>query len=254
MLILDLMNDISLDSEIEAQVAERLRAEISDGGVFHFFADHSRLAADVDCTSVACAVLGKVGALSAPALHAGIESVLSNTNDDGIIEVYIDPDTDRSGIVDPVVCANALYLISMYERDAEAVATKEFLYRTLARGDCVRGTRYYPSEDTFLCRLARLVCEFPDRYSEFRRLLVERLSQRMGASRYPLELAQRIICASRLSLPLADEVRLLVSLQAPDGSFPPDAYFRYGRRQVFFGSRVLTTAFCLRALDGAEIV
>jgi len=209
-----------------------------------------RLPADVDCTSVGLAVLAAAGAVTPAVLHRGLQRIAANTDRDGVIEVYLDPEPERAGIIDPVVCANALYLLAMYERDHEAEPTREFLHHALVSGACIRGTRYYPSEDTLLCRVARLVRAYPDRYEQIRKPLVSRLRQRLGISSQPLEIAQRIIPGSQLGLPVVRDRQRLCHSQLPDGSWPIDAYFRYGRSRIYFGSEVLSTAFCVRALDG----
>ncbi len=249
MLVSDLLRKLPLDTEIENRLLDQIRSKMTESGLFYFFEDHAILPADVDCASVGLAILARAGRISPAVLTTGLDRILANTNRDGIIEVYIDPSADRRGILDPVVCANALYLATMRDRDREAAKTNDYVYRMLEEQSCAQGTRYYPSEDTFLCRIARLVKDYPVRFARFREPLQRRLTRRMGTTSSPLEMAQRIIAASRLDLPVATEKQRLAMLQTADGSWPADGYFRYGRSRIFFGSKALTTAFALRALD-----
>jgi hypothetical protein len=81
--------------------------------------------------------------------------------------------------------------------------------------------------------------------------LCSELRKSMSTTLYPLELAQRIITLSLLDIPAPEEVQQLARLQNPDGSWPADGFFHYGRTKIYFGSRALTTAFALKAIYGS---
>ena len=250
MMISELLRDFPGYERIAGEILHRLASTMTGRGTFHFFTDPNRLPADIDCTSVGLTLLSQTGMLSSQDLESGIRIILNNVNENGVIEVYINPGSDRRGIVDPVVCANAMYLLALYGVQEEAEATNHFLLQVLQDERYAKGTRYYPSRATILHRFARLVHRFPVRYGMLYDPLCRELRKCMGTSYYPLDLAQRIITASLLGMASRAEQQQLARLQNADGSWPADGFFRYGRTKIYFGSRALTTAFALKALYG----
>jgi hypothetical protein len=78
--------------------------------------------------------------------------------------------------------------------------------------------------------------------------LVDAIRERQGATDFPLDIAQRVISARWLRIADGGESQKLIDLQEDDGCWPADSLFRCGRKRIFFGSRMVTTAFALRAL------
>lgn len=226
----------------------RMRPMVEAGSPVHFFRDPSLLPADIDCTGIAYSLALRGRVIGTNVATVAAKAVLLNTESQGILQVYFSPREGRDGLVDPVVCTNALYLLNQVGLAGAAVATENFVQRTLCDGGFEQGTRYYPSPDTFLYFVSRLITAFPIRYMHWTPALRAAIRQRQGSGSRPLELAQRILAATRLGVDAALDCWQLRKWQRPDGTFPPDALFKYGRSARYFGGQVVTTAFAGRAL------
>lgn len=229
-----------------------LEDELCSNGLFHFFKEHERLPADADCTALGLSVLLRAGALVSDRAHCALDLIAKNVNSEGVIETYFDPTGERAGIVDPVVCANVLYLAYQLGRGDEFQPTLSYLREVLVNRQFREGTRYYHSADTFLYFTARFVRRFHQVHGLLLAPLREALRERQGASDHTIDLAQRAIIAQWLRADDAGEGRKLLNQQERDGCWPADSLFHYGRKKIYFGSRVLATAFALRAVRGAE--
>lgn len=235
---------------IEAILA-MLSHELGEDGLLFFFKQHDRLPADADCTALALSVLLRAGVAVKKLAHRALDTIADNHNIDGIVETYFDPSGERSGLVDPVVCCNVLYLAEQLDRLHEFRPTYAFVSKVLRVRGYLSGTRYYHGPDTFLYFAARFVCRQADQHRALRSELRQAVLERIGSTHHPLDLAQRVIVARWLGIDASVDRRRLQALRQSDGGWPGDGLFRYGRREVYFGSRVLTTAFALRALEGA---
>jgi hypothetical protein len=235
-------------------ILSMLEEEMRPDGLFHFFKEHDRLPADADCTALALSVLLRGGALVNDRAHHALDVILANSNANRVVETYFDPTGERSGIVDPVVCANVLYLGYMLGRGDELAPTLEYLRHVLVAGDYNAGTRYYHSPDTFLYFTARLVRRFPALHEQLLEPLTRAVRERQGTTEFPLDMAQRVIISRWLRIDDGGESEKLVELQQEDGCWPADCLFRYGRKKIFFGSRLVSTAFALRALRALRVL
>lgn len=235
-------------------VARRLAALVADrrdpAGHLDFMFEPGLLPTDVDTTAVGLAALLRRGAPVDEAMRRTIDRIVDNVDAHGVIEVYLPPAGERR-YVDPTVCANGLHLLALTGDLHRAGPTVDHLAEVLAAGGAPDGTRYYPSPDALLVFASRLVtasAELSDRLGPPLRRLV---TGRLGASRVALECAMRSTAATHLGLPADDDLAALVDAQRPDGSWPPHALYRFGRRHGYFGSSELVTAFAVAALDGA---
>jgi hypothetical protein len=236
-----------------SSILEMLKVEMRPDGLFHFFKDHALLPADADCTALGLSVLLRGQCRVFEQANRALDHIIENCNIDGVVETYFDPTGERAGIVDPVVCANVLYLATMLGRGPELRPTREYLHRVLLAREFNQGTRYYHSPDTFLYFTARLVRQFPILHAQLLGPLVDAVRERQSETEFPLDIAQRVIISQWLRIDDGGEWRKLIDLQQDDGCWPADSLFRYGRKQIFFGSRSFTTAFALRALVALEL-
>lgn len=235
-----------------AGMISMLEEELCSNGLFHFFKDHERLPADADCTALGLSVLLRAGAMVTERAHAALDLIAKNVNSEGVIETYFDPTGERAGIVDPVVCANVLYLAHQLGRGDEFQPTLSYLREVLVNRQFRQGTRYYHSPDTFLYFTARFVRRFHQVHGLLLTPLREALRERQCSSNHTIDLAQRVIAAQWIREDDAGEGQLLLNRQERDGCWPADSLFHYGRKKIYFGSRVLATAFALRAVRGAD--
>jgi len=250
MVILDLVLTDPLPVALRRSILWELSRELDEEGLFFFFKEHERLPADADCTSIGLSLLARSGLLPDYVAHQSLDRILSNVDTLGVICTYFDPTGERDGIVDPVVCTNALFLASLYGREEEASATIAFLERLITGENLEEGSRYYPSCEALIYFLTRLVHTFPQRFASWRPHLTRHVRARLSAEPWPMDVAIRVIAGDVLGVDVSQQRRELAALQQADGGWPVDAFFRYGRSGIFFGNREMTTGFALRALSG----
>ncbi|MBN2291051.1 MAG: hypothetical protein JXM70_01420 [Pirellulales bacterium] len=216
-------------------------------GLFHFFLEKALLPADVDCTAVGLSLLYETGRIDSSLVHQAVDKMLENTDEAGVIKVYFPPCGHRQ-YVDPVVCVNAMYLFALVGRENEARSSSDFVHHFISSGEYLKGTRYYPSPDVFLYFLFRFVERFQFADQSFEDLLRQRLCDRFGTTRSPLDLAIRVMLAGKMVIDNDGELEQLLAAQGSDGAWPADLFFSFGKRRGFFGCRELTTAFAAKAL------
>lgn len=242
---------MDLKFEIKQDCLYFLNNQFEHEGMVYFFTDKNLYPADVDTTAIAISVLTKASFINNSNFSNcinGIRKIITNTTKDGIIDTYFDKSGEKRERVDPVVCANALYAISLYGKEFEALESMDFVYNILLSEAYKGGTRYYESEDTFLFALFKLVISFPNVYSKFVEPLKEKVIKRIGATENSLDLAMRIIACNNLNIHNSTEKNKLALLQLEDGSWPAYFYFK-GSNSRYFGSREISTAFAIKALS-----
>lgn len=91
------------------------------------------------------------------------------------------------------------------------------------------------------------------KFSEFskkiKNKLVTHVQKRIEKTTFPLDLAMRSILADTLGIPNESEKQKLRQLQEQNGSWTADPLFHYGGRDEYFGSKAVTTAFAIKALE-----
>jgi hypothetical protein len=255
MLVGDLLLHVPGFRALTSEIVHMLENELGDDDVFFFFKDHARLPADADCTAVGLSLLLRAGADVREKADAALTRIRTNCDARGVVETYFDPTGERAGIIDPVVCANVLYLACQLGRERELEATLEFVFDTLATRAYLGGTRYYPSPDSFLYFTARLVGAFPRaRASRRLRALLERaLIERIGQGERVVDLAERVLACAWLGVVDRHEAAMLARTRNEWG-WAAEGMFQYGRSKVHFGSVGLSTAFATSALHHAGML
>jgi hypothetical protein len=248
MVVLDLVYRDRPGSAVREGLLDALRTRRRAAGHFDFFEEEGLLPTDVDTTALGLGLLVELDGLQDSALERTVGRLVANTDGCGVVQVYLPPAGDRA-YVDATVCANVLHLLLLLGQPEWVAPTEDHLYAVLAERRYLAGTRYYPSPDAFLHFLARAVtrtCATRERFGESLRAALE---ERAGCSDDAMELAMRILGCHRLGLRNTGDVALLLEQQRNDGSWPPRALYRFGRRHGYFGSTALTTAFAVAALD-----
>jgi hypothetical protein len=249
MLVLNAFADAGLTAPDEERELERVHQSFTAEGLVHFFADRSRLVADIDCTCVALELMVKHGAWLPFDIDVTLDTIAANVDSTGVLRVYIGDDPSRQDRVDAAACANALYLFYLLEREGDIAASEEYVWQHLTGPNFALGTRYYSSPDIFLLFLSRVVRDFGIPHRRFAAALEERLRERFAAPNSSvLELAARVAAAANLGLVAEDDIGELVRYQRADGSWPAAPCFRFGREERYFGGDSLSTAWGVRAL------
>jgi hypothetical protein len=261
-IILDLLSGTQILPNVILTLKKFLVGQ-DEYGIFNFFENTGLLADDVDCTALCLRALLKEGSFDRGRAKIIARLLISNINEEGIIQVYLPPRSEREGRVDAVVCANVMCLLYQLGLDSEAKKTEDFLYQTLENKAYLNGTLYYPSPDAFLYFLSRAISVSPAALRRFENLLAMRIRERFGATSRPLDLAMRILAADRINLLQIEEDQLLEIIlpekqkleklqRKEDGAWPKDALFKTGRMDIYFGSKALTTAFAVKALEALQ--
>lgn len=249
MLVLNAFADIGLTAPDEQLQLERVHQSFTPAGLVHFFADRSKLVADVDCTSVALELMVKQGAWLPFDIDVTLDTIAANVDASGVLRVYLGDDASREDRVDAVACVNTLYLFYLLEREGDLAASEEYVWEHLTGAGFGQGTRYYTSPDMFLLFLSRLVRDFGLPRQRFTAALEERLRARFSTpDSNVLELAARVAAAANIGIVAEEDIAELVRHQRADGSWPAAACFRFGRQERYFGGDSLSTAWGVRAL------
>lgn len=233
-----------------ATVRDHLVGRLQPDGTVTFFVEGD-LPPDTDCAAMLWVALHETGGAPptvARQISTGIARLVAA---DRVVPVYVPTGGRRDGLVDAVVAANTLAPLVHAGHDAVLAATEAHVLDALVSGRFLEGTRYYPSPDTFLVSVARLVRLFPQRYGPWRAPLARGLADRAGRGASALELAQWVLAAEGAGVLGSEHEGLedpLLEAMEPDGSWPARPLFRYGRRQIFFGSRYVSTAYACAAL------
>lgn len=250
MLVLNSFADVGLTAPDEETQLERVHQSFTPEGLVHFFADRSKLVADIDCTCVALELMVKHGAWLPFDIDVTLDTIAANVDTTGVLRVYIGDDPSRQDRVDAAACANALYLFYLLEREGDIAASEEYVWQHLTGPSFALGTRYYSSPDIFLLFLSRVVRDFGLAQQRFAAALEERLLERFAAPNSSvLELAARVAAAANLGLVAEQDLGELVRYQRADGSWPAAPCFRFGRQERYFGGDSLSTAWGVRALS-----
>ena len=114
----------------------------------------------------------------------------------------------------------------------------------------LQGTRYYPSPDSFLFFVGRLLQSSDDEYLQMMlgALLKERTQERVGQNGSALDIAMRITVCKWLNLDSGEDCHTLLDMQCEDGGWEAGWVYRYGSTGVRLGNRGVTTAMAIRAL------
>jgi hypothetical protein len=251
MAVLELLRAVPGTEAINDLMAQTLLSRMRPDGLFHFFVDRDALPADADCTATGVGLLLRHNLVSGRLADQALDVMLNNVDGDGVIQTYIDASRDRQDIVDPVVCCNVLHLAALRDRVPEAAATLNFVEEVLRDRLYAFGTRYYPRPENFLFFLSRLVTDFPDVFEKILPEVRAAVLECRGSSNYPLDRAQWLAAMMKLGEPVDAELRTFMTLQRKDGTWPVDAFFRYGRTGVFFGTDMVTTAMAVAVANGS---
>jgi len=234
-----LLSELPEAHRLTSQIAHTLALAVAGADRVHFFHETSRLPPDADCTAVAYLLLLRTGRVAEQDAHRAFDLIAQTTNPDGIVATYFDPSGERANIVDAVVCANVVRLALRLGRLRDVRATARYLRQLVSAAEYLGGSRYYPSPDCLLYALS-----LGEPFAELRTAVASRI----GSTDHVLDLAQRVLAARRLGVSNELDRERLVARRLPDGSWPAEGWFCYGRSRQWFGSSALSTAFAIAAL------
>ncbi|MFW7381560.1 MAG: hypothetical protein ACOH5I_22320 [Oligoflexus sp.] len=249
LLIANLLGHNSKAEAIRDHLLRILKRQ-NQGGFTNFFRGTSPVPNDIHSSCLSLEFLLEYGEISPVQAFSAIDRIVANTDQLGVMRLYLEPEVEPlSNVTDPVACLNALYLLNLVGRSEEGEPTYRFVQNYLISRRYLQGTLYYPGAESFLFFLTRLVSHFPflklQWAIELKRAVYECASDNAQA----LELAMRIYTCHHLGMLNQQEIRRLLSMQDYDGSWPSEMLLEDGQGRPLLGSRALTTAFALAALE-----
>ena len=220
----------------------------SNNELFTYFEDRKLYPPDSDVNAVGYSILFESGLAKKEEANEVLSILLSNTNDKGIVQVWV-TDDDRPKHIDHVVTANIIYFAYLLGREKELEKSESWIYEIIKTNEYLNGSRYYNSPNAFLFALIRIINKFKSFDVKFKEQLYMSIKQSIGKEEYPIDIAMVVIVAKSLGINSDIDQKKLIDMQNDDGSWPADALFRFGSKEKYFGSKALTTAYAIRALE-----
>lgn len=248
MLIADVLLKYHPKSKLTTDTIGYLNKQ-SKHGLFTYFEDRDLYPPDSDVNAIGYSILFETSSFTSPEeINRILTTLLSNTNSDGIVQVWISHDS-RQKQIDHVVATNIMYLAHLLGRSVEIEPSKNWVHQVLESNEYLNGSRYYNSPSAFLFALSRVASRFDSFRQDFQGQLYTSVAKRVGAEDRPINIAMVIMAAKSLGINTEEDQEKLLRMQNEDGSWPADALFRFGSKERYFGSRALTTAYAIRALE-----
>ncbi|KAJ5164534.1 HAD-superfamily hydrolase subfamily IA variant 3 [Penicillium coprophilum] len=247
-----LMLDITGDSGInEIVLASSLVSLNRPPRFWNFFAGAPKFTTDtypddLDTTSLALASMP----YEASVVHSILDEMLNSVDEDGLLKFYLDDSRPR---VDAVICLNILTLFCIYKRGYQLPETLSWIYDILLNRAYMHGTRYYTTPEWFLYYMSRLLSRTNDPIlrDRFENLLRTRIMERIGAEGDALCLAMRLNACNLLGISNRPDFDTLTAAQCRDGGWGASLMYIIPGSSRKLGNRGLTTAFAVKALQGA---
>lgn len=249
-LILDLLYEKPLDPIITNACLIYLKNNQRSNHLFSFFEDPTLLPQDVDDTALVALNLIRHRQISHQVAEKIGDAILLNTAENGIIQTYFPPRGGREGKIDPSVCANALRLLHCLGKGDGSFPTENYLYDLLEKmnpADSAEGLYY--GKYAFFYFMWEAIKQSNSLKKRFESLFIDRVVASIGASSSPIDLATRVTVLIELGLNNDMEIDKLYRLQQKDGSWPIDIAYTGSRKNLYWGSKMVSTAFAIRALD-----
>lgn len=253
-LILDLLHRKQLDPVIVRTGLRYILENQAENKLFCFFEDHSLLPQDVDDTSLAMIVLMKYQKANADDVGKVADAIIRNVDENGIIQTYFPPRNGRDGRLDLSVCANALRFIHQIGRGNECKPTENYLYKFLEKMKPLdnSGSLYYGNH-AFIYFMWEAIKSSESLKARFGSLFADRVKSLINSSSSSIDLASRIAVLAEMNIPNFMEIDRLFHLHQEDGSWPMEVAYTGSRKNLFWGSKMVTTAFALHALDRENV-
>ena len=241
----------SHNSHSNQEIINYLKKHLRRDKSISFFENDSLLPADADTTSFTLSALYHSGALNISTTKEIAKRIVENKNN-GQIQIYFNPEKfNRENRFDEVALSNISYFLFLQGFEAEAEKQLPLIQDFFASKKYLNGSRYYFSPESAIYLASRLV-EFSKGNKQLHSVLEDALKERIGKTDFPLDLAMRVTSAHRLGMKNNLDFQKLISIQNPDGSFPADAIYKYGSKEEYFGSKEISTAFSIEALQTAD--
>lgn len=212
-----------------------------------YFEDKNLYPPDSDVNALAYSILFDLNLIKRDKVEYILSIILKSTNENGISLVWITDDQNKK-YTDHVVSTNIIYLAMLLNQDEKVEKDNEWIKSIFWSNQYKQGSRYYNSPYAFLFAINRLVNRFP-RFDESIKKELANIISKQKKDESTIDLAIRIIIAKSFRLETNILEQTLLDQQEADGSWPANALFKFGSKNMYFGSKALTTAYSIRALE-----
>jgi len=213
---------------------------------------------DIELTGIFMSTLLRDGVLENNQQMLDVARLLIlNTNDRGIMQVYLPPRGFRTERIDAGSCCHAMRLLYILGLDGEADITENYVWKHLESREYLKGTRYYFIPETFLLYLACAVSYSPRAKVKFQDLIYDEVKSRLCSTKLPLDISMRILTLDAIGFLHREDIKheiskekfTLEAMQRDEGQFPDDSLYKKGRSDVYFGGPVISTIMAVAALN-----
>lgn len=155
--------------------------------------------------------------------------------------------------MDAIIALNVLTAFYKYGRGYELPQTLDWIQNILLNRAYIHGTRYYQSPEWFLYYATRLLAysKDPSLKERLEAPLRTRLIERIGVNGDAFCLGMRLLACNSLGIENTPDKEQLASMQQADGGWKPSAMYFFPTDKKEVGNRGTTTAFAVKALQGA---
>ena len=237
LMILDLIGK-RLDKERRIHLLKYI-LKYSNDGYFTFYEDSALAPPRLECIALAFESLLHAQLIEKSLALTVLGDILENTDKRGCPFVHLDPD-GKPGEVDPVACA--LFLSFAYEQGVgmRVKSIEDYLWDWLKSEAYLRGTRVYPSPDTFLYFMTKAVVKEAILYKRFKALLNQAIKRRLEKKGGVVELAMRALFCRKWGIECKQERLKLTEMKRADDSWPSQGWMKIDGK--WLGSDCLSTA------------
>ena len=150
------------------------------------------------------------------------------------------------------MCCNILNIFYQYGRGNELSETFDWVYQVLQTRTYIHGSAFYPLLEAFFFFLSRMMLRLknhrPCVYIRMRGLLIKRLEERLSVPVDAASLAMRLIVCHQVGVRHVSGLKVLLSMQEPDGGWEIGTLYQYYSKRLWLGNRGTSTALALDAI------
>lgn len=243
LIVLELLQKYLSKASLE-KIIGFLSKNIDDNWTFHFFLDKYLLPNDTDTTSWWLSTFLDLEIINKEEAEKQAEKIAKNTDDSGIIQTYY-KESWRERSVDPTAIVNILHFLYKVKLDEKKFnQSYNFIKNIIENEQFRKPWRYYFSPWMFIFFLQRLSV-FNDEIKWYLSKIINDMKIPINGT---IDMACSIIVKKYLEIDCENEEKALISLADLDWSFPYDSIYKYGSKNLYFWSKVISTAFALHAL------
>lgn len=243
LLIFELLKSHLSNQKLQ-EILTYLNSQIDTDWTFHFFEDKSLLPNDVDTTSRWLSTLFDSWIISFEEISKQAKRIVENVDGNWIIQTYYN-EYKRSRESDPTALLNIVRFLCKAHIDKNNFQpTVNFLERYIESESYEKPNRYYFSSITFLYFMMRLAS-----YNDsFKDRLYNIMRNKTISIYWSIDLSMLIKIKQFLNIDADDDIKRLIGSRRDNWSFPYDSIYKYGSKDMYFWSQVISTAFAINSL------